>query len=1537
MTEISAGLPATGSSTITAPVIAIEEELNDSETLQFSDSDESDESKATEPTTSSSSSSSTRPAADTTSTPLAAETTDADQVDDGSGLATPTRDEDDDISQGIASEAEVVPTPDKTSDEISTSKSEDSTLIMSQPIDGKVDNGVDAPSMDSPASNDKEIAVETADVIDESEMVIAIDDGAVDDGHNDKTASNDTTDPRVDECDSSLNPMLLAPDSSKLGDFTPAETKDDTKSAKAEAESGTVIVLSSSCDDDDDDEEIRLLEDLPLDADASSVKEAVADVPKTLPSDEADDVVPRIPEVTGVEMRKMSTDDGDNHDEDSMPEMVLQIPEAADAKKLKTATDNGYIHDQDSLPELVPQIPEAAVSKCLKTSSDNGDNHDEDTLPELVPQIAEAAVEDKHKMTTDYGVHNDEDSMPELVSQEAENHASLLTEVPADTEAVATDDEASSAVEWSLPDSPSIDSAHYKPAIDSVDSNESFLDCLEENKLNAVDSKLTKKTDTAVDGDAERATMPNEDMEKSLNGSTAMTFVTATQSTDDDIFVDCKTDATEASVEASLLGADVIASNDVCTISPQVSQCKTLAGATESFNMTDNSKTEDVAEKYATPDDVEERTDSDASGLDPDIRQLANDVFGSDLSERSTADAAEVAVDSDDDALLMDADASQSSAEDKMKKNETKSIDDNDDDVAVVDANGSATSSLTEEKMVQDNSTEVDDEDNADDVTVVDADGSAPQTSKEEKMVKENATECSINADDDASVVDSSASQSSTENQKLKNNTTEAVDDDVSLVDADVSAPQTSTDENMVKENTTEVDDDVTVVDADGNAPHTSTEVKKVEENRTEFSINDEDDDVTVVDGSASQSLPEKEISKDNAADVDDDDVMTVVEPNGIASQLSTEEKVVKENSTEISIDDDDEDVTVLDGSASQSLTEKKTLKDDHNDSLEIVFDNGMLSEEEKEKVDSAIKPTKEQVEKTVLENAQDIRVDSAANGDLTSSDRAKVSSRVNEVFTANDDSTMGDGAKVASSVNGGSVDTGEQQAVAVIAVAAPASEAPGACVSESVICLDDDDDDDVVEHVVGKAPTPLIVPATDPLVVKDDVATTATIADDSAAASANSGRADAQSDDEFMLSVAVARGKPIPVDVHFDDATKTAATADPDTRDTTEAPANEQATEPAEAAATATATAADAGRHSPEATKHKSTTDLEEPEIKRVCLAGDDEVGQRSNDDISTTPTTDATIVDDDEVIIVENGDHVNSDKVAVKRPSGQLDESSDTDAPDSTTAVSTAALKKKAKLLSESEADTNASGAGDQSPTPAAGDIQLAGPRSKYLRKFHESLEGMTRDDLEHLIIAKVSEAILHKTELADMRQRLHKMLELNTSYRRTIEASTKLMRDLEMVNDRVVKDMQAHNKSVVVPVRITRAVGLQVNLSRRDAATSQTATASSVASAISAAKRSASVSSGSGSTTPPKQVKLLPKLDSPKMKSELTVSKVRRVSVVSNAALGLPANTSMASGQPQSLPPPPLVPTSSNYTTNQVSVYEAALSAVSVPEFH
>lgn len=141
---------------------------------------------------------------------------------------------------------------------------------------------------------------------------------------------------------------------------------------------------------------------------------------------------------------------------------------------------------------------------------------------------------------------------------------------------------------------------------------------------------------------------------------------------------------------------------------------------------------------------------------------------------------------------------------------------------------------------------------------------------------------------------------------------------------------------------------------------------------------------------------------------------------------------------------------------------------------------------------------------------------------------------------------------------------------------------------------------------------------------------------------------------------------------------------------------------------------------------------------------------------------------------------------------------------------------LPEKNDQISEKKAKTPTALTLDPAPQKSLNPKQFS---LDFVRTFKKNFDKMTRNDLEELLIQKCVEVIVHKSDYADMRSKIEKQESKLQSFSTKYQELSKQYRDLEMVHKRVCTDMEQRNQSVVTPVKITRAVGLQVSLPRKE----------------------------------------------------------------------------------------------------------------------
>uniref|UniRef100_A0A182M8W0 Fibronectin type-III domain-containing protein n=1 Tax=Anopheles culicifacies TaxID=139723 RepID=A0A182M8W0_9DIPT len=115
--------------------------------------------------------------------------------------------------------------------------------------------------------------------------------------------------------------------------------------------------------------------------------------------------------------------------------------------------------------------------------------------------------------------------------------------------------------------------------------------------------------------------------------------------------------------------------------------------------------------------------------------------------------------------------------------------------------------------------------------------------------------------------------------------------------------------------------------------------------------------------------------------------------------------------------------------------------------------------------------------------------------------------------------------------------------------------------------------------------------------------------------------------------------------------------------------------------------------------------------------------------------------------------------------------------------------------------------------SPTPKE-KLEPKPMAMEFLQRFNKSISTMTRLDLEQLVLQKIGEIVVHQSENAELRRIVKRQSAKLQGYERTITDMSSHYEGLKLVAERAVEDMKKRAKSFVAPVKITRAVGLQVS---------------------------------------------------------------------------------------------------------------------------
>lgn len=108
---------------------------------------------------------------------------------------------------------------------------------------------------------------------------------------------------------------------------------------------------------------------------------------------------------------------------------------------------------------------------------------------------------------------------------------------------------------------------------------------------------------------------------------------------------------------------------------------------------------------------------------------------------------------------------------------------------------------------------------------------------------------------------------------------------------------------------------------------------------------------------------------------------------------------------------------------------------------------------------------------------------------------------------------------------------------------------------------------------------------------------------------------------------------------------------------------------------------------------------------------------------------------------------------------------------------------------------------------------DIKKEKIELNFLRRFASATGKLSRSDLEELLLEKVTDCFLYTSENASLRHRIEKQEKTFETLKARIDTLKKQYNDLDMIHKRVMRDLEDRPGQPIVPVKITRAVGLQV----------------------------------------------------------------------------------------------------------------------------
>lgn len=107
----------------------------------------------------------------------------------------------------------------------------------------------------------------------------------------------------------------------------------------------------------------------------------------------------------------------------------------------------------------------------------------------------------------------------------------------------------------------------------------------------------------------------------------------------------------------------------------------------------------------------------------------------------------------------------------------------------------------------------------------------------------------------------------------------------------------------------------------------------------------------------------------------------------------------------------------------------------------------------------------------------------------------------------------------------------------------------------------------------------------------------------------------------------------------------------------------------------------------------------------------------------------------------------------------------------------------------------------------------IRILNTLSEFMRSG--SLKQLSRTCLEEFCLQKMCEVIINKSEIGELRQQLQKQEQMVEVWRKEYNVLAKQLKDLDVVNKKLLNELKVRTDKPIVPVKITRSVGLQVRL--------------------------------------------------------------------------------------------------------------------------
>ncbi|XP_063382236.1 activating transcription factor 7-interacting protein 1 [Cydia fagiglandana] len=104
-------------------------------------------------------------------------------------------------------------------------------------------------------------------------------------------------------------------------------------------------------------------------------------------------------------------------------------------------------------------------------------------------------------------------------------------------------------------------------------------------------------------------------------------------------------------------------------------------------------------------------------------------------------------------------------------------------------------------------------------------------------------------------------------------------------------------------------------------------------------------------------------------------------------------------------------------------------------------------------------------------------------------------------------------------------------------------------------------------------------------------------------------------------------------------------------------------------------------------------------------------------------------------------------------------------------------------------------------------------------FLKTCKKNLVDMTRDELEEFCVLKIVESILDRSNLSEIKNKLKTLTQNLEEYKKKAMMLQKQNRDLQVVFKSVQEDVKKASDAPIVPLKITRSVGMQVLMSDKN----------------------------------------------------------------------------------------------------------------------